>query len=197
MKQTNYPGFAWAARREIFETNGFYDRAILGAGDGIMAMSFIHKPKMAIPDFYYNKIRLFILSWAEKAYPLVKNSVNYLPLTIIHLYHGEKKNRAYRERDYILSYYKFDPEKDIKLNEHGVWVWNSKKRLLHKAVNDYFASRNEEDSKEAKISFFLKIHYFLGVYKFYVFRFLGTFGAILKKRSLGTYLFFKKCLIGK
>ncbi len=196
-KKNNYPGFAWAARREIFENRGFYDKAIIGAGDGIMALSFINSVSMAIPDFYYRKIRFCILSWAKEIYPLVKNSVNYLPLTIIHLYHGEKKNRAYKKRDYILSYFKFDSDNDIKINEDGVWTWNSNKKFLHQAVYDYFFSRNEENVKNTKLSPLLRFLYSLEVLKFYFFRMFGLFGVIIKKRSLITYLFLKKCIAGK
>ena len=196
-----HSGFAWAARREIFETNGFYDRAILGGSDKIMALSLFSIVSRYQFLLSNQKITNFVEKWTEKICPLVKNSVNYLPLTIIHLYHGEKKNRAYRERDYILSYYKFDPEKDIKLNEHGVWVWNSKKRLLHKAVNDYFISRNEEDSREVERSLLLTFLFFLDLLKRRNIReyislsyisFLGYIGIKLKKRYPKLYVFLKK-----
>ena len=35
-----HPGFAWAARREVITSAGFYDRSIIGGGDRIMLNAF-------------------------------------------------------------------------------------------------------------------------------------------------------------
>ncbi len=205
-------GLVWCARREIFELYNFFDRAILGGGDKIMALSFASMLPKYIDSLPNKDISIFAEKWAKKIIPLVRNSVNYLPLTIIHLYHGEKEKRVYTKRNYILQKYRFNPETDIKINEEGVWVWNSNKKSLHRAVNDYFAYRDEEKNENREFNFLsklirgkkkgkLKILFFfewvspkniiIRIYSFYIYM-LGLVGKKLKNKYPEIYLDLKK-----
>ena len=56
------------------------------------------------------------------------------------------KNRNYFHRDKILEKYSFQPYEDIKLNSDKCWEWASSKKELHREVELYFTSRNENQS---------------------------------------------------
>ena len=76
--------------------------------------------------------------WSKTAYKLVKKDVNYCNGEILHLYHGNKKNRKYFERTLVLGKYNFNPKTDIKINKKGILTWTTNKTQLIKAVKEYF-----------------------------------------------------------
>lgn len=100
-----HPGFAWAMTRKAYERVGIYDRAILGSGDHVMALSMINKLDAQVeqyPEEYINDM----LAYQAKAKSL---RVGYVPGVIRHYYHGSKKNRQYGERWKILIKYGYVP----------------------------------------------------------------------------------------
>ena len=149
--QERYPGrigYARASRREIFDTCGFYDHLILGSGDLVMAYAFYGIQE---DNVYYKRI---ITSedlssdrqvWAEAMFAKVRGSVYYTSGLAMHLWHGERINRNYENRDLILKNHDFNLFKDVKKNDKGVWEWSSDKPELHQAVIDYFFERNEDE----------------------------------------------------
>lgn len=134
-------GFAWAAKRELFK-NGFYDKHILGANDNIIIDSCLNTFEL---HHYYKTsqgtpILEDMMEWSAK---FGKHKADYLPITIYHLYHGEKKDRGYLTREDILKKHHYDPKTDIVL-KNNVYEWNSNKPDLHLDVKNYFYSRKED-----------------------------------------------------
>ena len=138
------PELAWAMRREIFDGIGFYDRMIVGSGDSIMTAAFgqykspLHNYSLALQDD--------IITWYQKLNQKMSGHLSYHHGTIVHLFHGSMKNRNYFHRDKILEKYSFQPYEDIKLNSDKCWEWASSKKELHREVELYFTSRNENQS---------------------------------------------------
>ncbi len=139
-----HSGFAWAARKKLFDGIGLYDRSILGSGDLLIAHSFYGS------DHYYLRTRFSPAMirhqdiWNAKMRDAVGGSVCYAEGTILHLWHGTQKNRFYNERHTLLQENEFNPAEDIRLNEKGYLEWAGSKKRLESGVEDYFFMRNED-----------------------------------------------------
>lgn len=139
------PGFAWAARRDVFEhCGGLYDRDIVGSGDCLLADCLLGSWKLHGFERKFNqRTKDSIANWCT----LVKKknlSVGYLPVDVFHLWHGDLRNRLYMRRHQALLKHDYDPERDIVLN-NGVWEWATDKKEMHQEVKDYFYQRKEDD----------------------------------------------------
>ncbi|SEP40939.1 hypothetical protein [Propionispora vibrioides] len=144
-KYCGHKGYCWAGRRELFDKIGFYDAAILGEGDSVMAHAFIGVPVTGYTEKLPPKCKAHQILWAEKAFNIVNNSIYYMNYNIFHLYHGESKNRLYREKCLHYALNDFDPDTDIRINPHNlVWEWSSDKLKLHQFMFEYFYQRKED-----------------------------------------------------
>ena len=142
-----HTGFAWAAKKEVFDKYGFYDTCISGSGDHLMAHTFCGDWDSSCLERMFLDNDIFFkhyVKWSENIYKKVKAKLGYTEGVIFHLWHGDVKDRKYLERMKFLSDYKFDPVKDLYLNETECWEINkSKSELIHWA-SDYFTHRKED-----------------------------------------------------
>jgi hypothetical protein len=138
------PGFAWAARREVFADIGLYDKNIVGSGDTFLVDCYlnswdIHGYAMKFTDH----MKTDMMAWREKL--LAKNvTVNYLPVDVLHLFHGSMKNRKYMDRHETILKNDYDPQADVRL-VNNVYEWNSDKQEMHEDVKGYFFGRSEDE----------------------------------------------------
>jgi len=150
-RESGHVGFAWAARKEIFDKIGFYDNSIIGNSDQFICDSFYEE----IDKKYYNKLPKKLikhhLPWREKIKKRVSKSIFYTKGTLLHLWHGESKDRKYNERYHPINKYNFDPKKDIKIDKNELFCWSSNKKRLHEEVKYYIISRKEDYQKKDKI----------------------------------------------
>ena len=84
------------------------------------------------------------MAWARPHFESVHSSIGYLDGTLLHLWHGDLKNRRYSDRHRDLKQFDFDPYVDIAIDNHGCWRWNSEKPRMHQYARDYFAARKED-----------------------------------------------------
>jgi hypothetical protein len=84
------------------------------------------------------------LQWGMSLYYDVQGQVGSVPGMALHLWHGEMALRQYGSRNQILKQNSFDPTRDIRLTDQGMWEWTSDKPQLHKEVIDYFFARQED-----------------------------------------------------
>ena len=154
------PGFAWAARREILEGLGFYDRDVVGGARFQDALNLDFKSRLnkdyIVSGLNLKKSEKTVLEWAQKMHSKIKNSFYYVNGSILHLYHGPLRNRAWTIKTRIMDSGDFDPYKDIKLNSESCWEWATNKPKFHKDVKNFFIYKNP-DSKIA-----------LGIYLFFL-----------------------------
>ena len=143
-----HTGFAWAARREVLDGIGLYDACIAGSGDHMMAHTFMGDwqskciDRILCRNLHHHE---HFERWSEKIYPRVKSKVDFLPLPVFHLWHGETADRRYVLRNRELASFQFHPEHDIKVGENGLWEWNSLRQPeLKQWAVDYFRQRNED-----------------------------------------------------
>jgi hypothetical protein len=144
-----HPGYAWAMRRSTLEALGgkLMDWCILGAGDNHMAWGFLGDIKRAIAGAVTNEN---YLAEAAKFQLLcdtfVQQDVGYVPGTIMHYWHGKKRNRFYVERWKLLTDNNYDPHVDIRTNDDGLVVWTDTNIPLQHAVRRYLRSRAEDST---------------------------------------------------
>lgn len=141
-----HTGFAWAARRDLIQRHGLYDRAIVGGGDVVMAHAFYDDR-----DFrrgcnpYSNKLgvreRDGMAHWAAGLAADRGGPPAAVGGRVLHFYHGPLNNRGYAERLRLLKEADFDPQADLALTGSGCWRWGSAKPGLHRAVADYLRDR--------------------------------------------------------
>lgn len=150
-----HTGFAWAGRRSVFDKCGFYDKLVLGSGDSFMGHAFYNNTKGSlIHNLSSEKMILDQEKWADRIYKEVQSSVFYTSGLLLHLWHGQHRNKLYFFRFSVLKKYNFDPDIDIKKDENEIWAWASDKPRLHAWAKKYFWLRNEEGSLYYEIILF-------------------------------------------
>jgi hypothetical protein len=138
-------GLAWAAHRDLLERHGLYDACVIGGGDGAIAAGVVGNFQDFIDYLLLNPRRSeHFLDWARPFYDTVHADFGCCQGTIYHLWHGDLKDRNYRERRVGFAKFDFDPHTDIAIGGSGAWQWSSDKPLMHRFVRDYFDSRFED-----------------------------------------------------
>jgi hypothetical protein len=139
-------GLAWAANRTLLEDHSFYDAAIVGGGDSIMASAMYGRFEALIKKFQLNATRQqHYLRWAVPFHKSVAERIGHVSGTIYHLRHGEIKKRRYLDRQACLAGFDFDPDTDLKIGSNGAWEWTRPRPELESFLTSYFISRAEDE----------------------------------------------------
>lgn len=139
-----HPGFAWAARRETIDAlGGLIDFAILGAADRHMAHCLVGT-NQGFHRRLHDNYKKSVLLWQERAMQFVKKNVGYVPGTLMHYWHGKKRDRKYQERWTILVKNQYDPVLDLKKDWQGMYQLTDRNIKLRDDIMLYFRSRNED-----------------------------------------------------
>lgn len=144
-----HPGFCWAARREAIDgMGGLYDRAILGAGDRHMALAFVGKAQLSFHPHTTSAYQKSIMLFQERCWTALRRDVGFVPGTILHNWHGRKKDRRYWDRWQILVKNRYIPWQDVKPNSYGVFQLHDDFSMrfirLRDEIRAYFRQRNED-----------------------------------------------------
>jgi len=138
-------GFALAARREIVESHGLYDAMVIGGGVRALMAALYGQYETLAQTYQLNKARReHYLKWALPYHDAVAESVGYVSGRMFHLWHGDGKNRKYRERHLKFAGFDFDPEADLRIGANGAWQWKRSRPDLNEFFADYFMSRAED-----------------------------------------------------
>lgn len=142
-----HTGFAWAARRDFLEQCGFYDACITGSGDHLMAHVFAGTlssrciPAMLGDD---NAFARHFAQWAAATHAHCGGRLGFVPGRLLHLWHGSVLKRRYAQRNQEIGQFGFDPDRDIRLDAHGVWEWDAASTQLREWSEEGFRSRDED-----------------------------------------------------
>nr|BAR39925.1 glucosyltransferase [uncultured Mediterranean phage uvMED] len=149
LKRKGEPGYGFCFRHDVIKEYKLYDKAILGTGDLLNLIGFCEIDKcleeLKKDRFFKNNTKEFFLDYVDwtKTVPHLKYGIGYTPNKIEVKYHGNFKNKNYINREYILKEYKFDPSKDLIVNETGLYKLTNKN--LENKILEYFKSRKEDD----------------------------------------------------
>lgn len=137
------PGMVWAGRVDFFRDIGLYDKCITGSSDTFLVDCLLNSEEIHGYSLYLTeKMREDMSKYKQKI--LDKSPrFDYIPVDIMHLYHGTTANRNYLPRHEILRDNNFDPNLDIKL-DCNVFEWNSAKIDMHDRIKQYFFDRKED-----------------------------------------------------
>jgi len=142
-----HTGFAWASHKGILQKYGFYDVCIAGTADHLMAHSFVgdwdtHCVKRIVGknDSFFNHY----LNWSKNIYNSIRSKVAYVDGQLFHLWHGDVSNRKYVDRERLLEGHRFDPFKDVELDNNNCWKWRHNNKELIEWAQQYFALRKED-----------------------------------------------------
>jgi len=148
-----HPGYAWAMRRDAFEAvGGLVDFAIVGSGDHHMATAIVGRALDSVPQGLHPNYLTLLKAWETRAVEALDADLGFLPVTILHYFHGKKKDRGYQSRWSILTKLQFDPLVHVRKTWDGIACLSPqapKARVLREQLRKYFRSRNE-DSVDAE-----------------------------------------------
>ncbi len=117
---------------------------IAGAGDHHMALAIVGQVEQSVPGDIGQEYLNALLRWQENAVDAGRMSLGYVKGTILHHFHGAKRNRQYQSRWKILTQSGFDPLRDIVRNAQGIWELVGNKVGLRDSLSNYMHSRNED-----------------------------------------------------
>jgi len=143
-----HTGYAWAARRELFEQCGVYDACLTGSNDHLMAHVFAGASMQTQciantigPSLPYAEQ---FVRWARQAARLVRRQLGVVPGTIRHLWHGDVADRRYWELDQEFRMMDFDPDRHLRIGENGLWEWADAPPSMKAWASRLFETRNED-----------------------------------------------------
>jgi hypothetical protein len=143
------PGGAWAARRELIEQHGIYDRCILGSGDTVFTDALFGERNSFFDKQASPALLAHYRPWQVRLYRDVRGDVGCTPGDVVHLFHGTRRNRRYVERNEVMRANRFDPAADVRLTPEGLLEYSSRKPSLRRGVEQYFADRREDETAAA------------------------------------------------
>ena len=118
-----WPGFCWAARREVLDAiGGLYEYDLSGPNDVLMSLAFYGDWSNFFLMRYNGEFKQHFLPWAERAYKIVQGNVGYVPATLTHLWHGPFDQRKYLQRTVQLYAAGYDPARDVGTANDGTLV---------------------------------------------------------------------------
>jgi len=142
-----HPGYAHAYTREAVNgLGGFIDGAILGSADFHQMMGLIGRASESYHGGVTQEYKDMVLEWQERAMKHIRGNIGYIDGGIVHHFHGNFKNRKYRERWQILVENKYNPLKDIKKNFYGMPQLTHVGERLRKDMQQYFRERSEDST---------------------------------------------------
>lgn len=139
-----HPGFALAMRRSVLDRLPVLEVGVLGAGDHHMCAGLIGRADLSYPGGIHDNYKRQVLRWQARAAEVVNGSFGYTPGSILHEFHGAKKNRRYASRWDILVKHAYDPDADVYRNAHGVLELEDRVPALRDAIRGYFRQRDED-----------------------------------------------------
>ncbi len=147
-----FPGGAWVMRKELAQTIGWYDRAILGGGDVLFFLGAVGGSEAPQRQAMTPEQAAHYHAWAQTISNVVQGAVSYVPGDALHLWHGAPQNRGYGVRSHILQKHSFDPISDLSADGDRPLMWASDKSALHRDVFEYFRGRQEDTAWDTEAS---------------------------------------------
>ncbi len=149
-----HTGFAWAARRELLDACGLYDACLTGSGDHLMAHVFAGARDSKCIQLMIGTGPKYVehfARWATQVDRIVGCSLGHVEGCVLHLWHGDRADRRYRERNQEFKSFEFDPDIHIRHDENGLWKWADAPPAMTAWAKEMFASRNEDGERRPSV----------------------------------------------
>jgi hypothetical protein len=143
-----HTGYAWAMRRELFDEIGLYEHAVTGSADHYMAHAVFGRYGFCFEQSLKgNRLALgHLLDWCHRFYRKVRGGFAVVPGEIVHLWHGDIRNRRYLQRVMDIARLGYNPYTDLVAPPGRPLEWRPKmnKPELVEFFAGHFASRRED-----------------------------------------------------
>ena len=144
-----HTGYAWAMRREIFDKVGLYEHSVVGSSDHFMAHVIYNTYGFCIENALKSDSAQIahLREWGQRFYAEVQGKFAVVPGKIVHLWHGDLKNRRYFLRMHDITDLGFDPFTDVEARPGKPLSWTNtglQKPGLAAYFSKYFAARQED-----------------------------------------------------
>src|SRR5262249_49276675 len=144
-KNIGQTGYAWAARRDVLQAiGGLIETSILGSNDYFMAQALVGSLTLEMTRMPGSNYAKSLMEWQQRCEKLIHHDIGYVDTTILHYWHGRRKDRGYDTRWQILVENQFDPLSDLNRNSEGLLELTNRNLALRDAIRSYFRSRNED-----------------------------------------------------
>lgn len=142
-------GYAWAARREVFDVAGLYEGAIVGGADDYTAHAVYgdFESECVARKMQYDPVLMrHFREWGERFHSVVQGKIGFVRGDILHLWHGDLQHRQYLDRHEMLGRLGYDPYRDICSSPGMPLEWSScASDNLRAWIYDYFVNRREDE----------------------------------------------------
>lgn len=141
--QKNQPGFAWAARRDLWRYyGGLYANAIIGSGDYLAATAIVGKVDIQTECLGTN-LSIY-LKWQQNITAWVDNKYSVVPGPTFHEWHGSRQDRHYVKRHKIAK--DVDLVSAIEKADNQLLTWTALAPMeVRLKVRQYFLDRKEDN----------------------------------------------------
>ena len=137
-------GYAWAFRREAWDgIGGLPDWLVTGSADYHAALAFAGKMDRSEAYISPGATRRLREFW-QRCDAHVRQDIGVVPGTILHGFHGAKRNRVYLSRRDILVESQFDPDTDLTTDWQGIPSLAGDNRKLRDGLRRLMVVRNED-----------------------------------------------------
>ena len=146
---SGHTGFAWAARRSLLEKHGFYDANLFCHGDYDMASAMYQNLNYWSMEKFGPRGKAHVRRWARPFGADVKGRVAFVDGFLLHLWHGNLKDRLYDL--HVDGSRDFDPDHHLAVDaETGLYRWTeSTPERMRRWSADYYAVRKEGATPES------------------------------------------------
>ena len=110
---------------------------------GLVGAMLQHSSEFA----HLSKYAQYLFHFQELCERHIKRDVGYVPITVGHWFHGDKKDRKYGSRGQILMDACYDPNIDIKYDSQGMIqleTFEPRQIRLRDEIRHYMHTRNED-----------------------------------------------------
>jgi hypothetical protein len=145
-----HTGYAWAMRRDIFDSVGLYEGGVVGNADHFLGHAIYDCYNHCIVNALKHDAKQIehLRSWGERFYARVRGQLAVVPGEIEHLWHGDLADRQYFSRMHVITDLGYNPWTDIVAPAGRPLEWSdgtrSTKPELCNYFNHYFQSRKED-----------------------------------------------------
>lgn len=141
-----HPGLAWGITKEAYlKIGGLLDFCIHGSGDTHMANSLMGDVTLGLKKGATKEFYSKLHEWEAKCKEHIKLNIGYVPGICLHYWHGRPQKRGYEKRWDLICFHKFDPTKDLNVNEDGLYELVPEKFHLRYDLRRSLSERNEDE----------------------------------------------------